>query len=123
MHFIVHCRPQYLWQLSLPNSLRDLSSNSFRTISSILNRKAIREHSPLGGGLLNPKDLTLNFNWKRPDLVGDSFKINCEYHARTNWRTNRRKNKRAVLADITTASFSVLGLPITICPQKCNRSL
>jgi hypothetical protein len=59
----------------LPNSLGDLSSISFGTISSILNRKAARFH--FSAGLLDPKDLTLDLNREGSDLIWDSFKINC----------------------------------------------
>jgi hypothetical protein len=112
-----------LGRFSLPNSLGDLPSNSFATISSIFNRKAVRQHSPFGGALLNPEDLALDLNRKGPDLIGDSFKVNGQHHARTNWRTNRRKHKRTVLADVSTAALSVLELPITVRPQKCNGCL
>jgi hypothetical protein len=51
-----------LGRFTLPNSLGDLSSISFRTISSILNRKAARFH--FSAGLLDPKDLTLDLDRK-----------------------------------------------------------
>jgi hypothetical protein len=51
-----------LGRSSLPNSLGDLSSISFWTIPSILNRKAARLH--FSAGLLDPKDLTLDLNRK-----------------------------------------------------------
>jgi hypothetical protein len=59
----------------LPNSLGDLSAISFRTISSILNRKAACFH--FSAGLLDPKDLTLDLNREGSDLFWDSFKINA----------------------------------------------
>jgi hypothetical protein len=66
--------------------------------------------------LLNPKDLTFDLNRKRSDLIGDSLKIDCEHHSRTDWRANWRKHKRTVLTDITTPAFCLSVLPIAIHP-------
>jgi hypothetical protein len=101
----------------------DQPSISFRTISSILNCKTTRQHSPLSGALLDSKDFTLHFHRKPSDLVGNSFEINFDYDTRTNWRAARRKNKRAVLADIAAAPFSLSRLSIPIGPPKCDRCL
>jgi hypothetical protein len=60
-----------LGRFTLPNSLGDLSSISFGTITSIFNRKAAC--FPFSGGLLDPKDLALDLNRNGSDLIWDSF--------------------------------------------------
>jgi hypothetical protein len=59
---------------------------ALRTISSILNRKATGQHSPLSRAPLDSKDLTIHFHRKAPDVIRNSFEINSEYDARPNWR-------------------------------------
>jgi hypothetical protein len=70
--------------------------------------------------LLDAKNLTLDLNRKAPYVIGNSFKINLENDIGTDWRTNRRKNKRAVLTDVPTAAHSLSGLPISVGPTKCD---
>src|SRR5579863_5536184 len=60
-------------KFALPKSVRNRSTTTRPSISSILNRKASRQHSPLGGTLLHSKDFALHFNGKPSDLIGDSF--------------------------------------------------
>jgi len=103
--------------------LRDLSSTSFRTISSILNCETTSQHSPLSGALLDPKDFPRHFHRKPSYLVGNSFEINFDYDTRTNRRAACRKNKRAVLADVAAAPFSLSRLSIPIGPPECDRCL
>jgi hypothetical protein len=52
-----------------------------------MNCKATRQHSPLSGALLGPKNLALDLNRKPANLIGNSFKIYLEYDTRTHWRT------------------------------------
>jgi hypothetical protein len=120
---VVNTGRNLLGRFALPNFSGDLSSISCRTISSILNRKAIRQHSSFCGALLNAKNLTLDLNRKAPDIIGNSFKINLENYIRTDWRTNGRKNKRTVLTDVSTATLSLTGLAISIRPPKCDGCL
>jgi hypothetical protein len=96
---------------------------AFRTISSILNRKTTRQHSPLSGALLNSKDFAFHFHGKPSDLIGNSFKINFEYDARTNRRAACRKYKRAMLAHVAAAAFSLSRFAVPIGPPKCNCGL
>jgi hypothetical protein len=86
-----------------------------------LNRKAAG--FPFSGGWLDPKDLTLDINREDTNLIRNAFTINGEYHARTDWRTNWRKDKRSVLTHVPAAAFALSGLLIPIRPPKCNGSL
>jgi hypothetical protein len=63
----------YLGRFILPNSFRDRTSSSILAISSILNRKTTRQHSPLSGTLLDAKHFTLYFDWEAPDFIRDSL--------------------------------------------------
>jgi hypothetical protein len=63
----------YLGRFILPNSFRDRSSGSIQAISSILNRKTTRQHSPLSGTLLDAKHFALYLDWEAPDFIGDSL--------------------------------------------------
>jgi|HubBroStandDraft_5_1064220.scaffolds.fasta_scaffold220448_2 hypothetical protein len=97
--------------------------NAFLTISSILDCKTAREHSPFGGALLDSKDLTLNFHGKPSYLIGNSFEINLDYDIGTNWRAACRKYKRTMLAHVAAAAFSLSRLAVAIGPPKCNCGL
>lgn len=90
-------------------------------VRSNLNRKAAG--FPFSGGWLDPKDLTLDINREDTNLIRNPFSINGEYHARTDWRTNWRKDKRSVLTHVPAAAFALSGLLIPIRPPKCNGSL
>jgi hypothetical protein len=112
-----------LGPFSLPNSFGDRSPKLFRTISSILNRKATRQHSPLGGALLYPKDFTLHLDRQASNFIGDSFQINFEYDTRSNRWAVRRKDKRAMLAYVAAAAFALSGLPVSVRPPKRDGGL
>ena len=55
----------------IPSEIRP--SSSILAISSILNRKAPRQHSPLSGTLLDAKHFTLYLDWEAPDFIRDSL--------------------------------------------------
>jgi hypothetical protein len=94
-----------------------------RTISLILNCKTTRQHSPLGGASLDSEDFALHFHRKPSDLIGNSFEINFDYDARTNWRAGCRKYKRAMLAHVAAAAFPLSRLSVPIGPPKRDRCL
>jgi hypothetical protein len=103
----------------VPNFFGELPVLSFGTITSISNCKAIHFH-PIGG-LFDPKNLALNLERTETLRIWDSFYSHFEFHIGADWRTNRRKDKSAMLADVTAAAFSPLRLPIPIRPPKRNR--
>jgi hypothetical protein len=104
----------------LPASFGDRSSISFWTISSILNGKATRQHSPFRRALLSPKNPTFDLNRQSANLVGNSFKIYIEDNTCTHRWAARRKNKRAMLAHVAAAAFSVSSLAAPIRPPEGN---
>jgi hypothetical protein len=117
---LLYAGRNFIGTFTLPNSMRNLTSISPNRISSILNRKATRQHSPFSRALLDAKDLAIYLYRQGTDLIRNSFEINFEYNARTDWRTIGRKDKRAMLTDVTTAALSLLGLPVPIRPPECD---
>jgi hypothetical protein len=71
--------------------------------------------------LFDPKNLALNLERTETLRIWDSFYSHCEFHIGADWRTNRRKDKSAMLTDVTAAAFSPSWLPIPIRPPKRNR--
>ena len=76
-----------------------------------------------GLGLLDPKNVTVDFDRKCFCRVGDRFKKDSKSDSSAKWRTGSRKNKCAALTDVTTAAFTLLVIPIFVRPPKHNRSL
>jgi hypothetical protein len=76
-----------------------------------------------GMGLLDPKNVTIDFDRKCFCRVGDRFKGDSKSDTSANWRTGSRKNKCAALTDVTTAAFTLLMIPIFVRPPKHNWSL
>jgi hypothetical protein len=73
--------------------------------------------------VLNPKDVTVEFDRKSFCSVWDRFKGESKSDTSAEWRTGSRKNKCAALTDVTTAAFTLLVIPIFVRPPKHNRSL
>jgi hypothetical protein len=108
---------------TLLNSAGNPSFDLFGTISSILNRKAAGYHSPLSWGLLNPKNLSVDYNRKGSGLIWNSIQINSQSDVCSDGRTPGRKHIRSMLTHVPTAAFALLEFPIPVCPPKCNRGL
>jgi hypothetical protein len=71
--------------------------------------------------LFDPKNLALDFERTETFRIWDSFYSHLEFDIRADWRTNRRKDKRTMLTDVTAAAISPLWLSIRIRPPKRNR--
>jgi hypothetical protein len=65
--------PEYPWQIPSAKIRGRSVALSLAMISSILNCKATRQHSPLSGALLYAEDFTLHLDWKASDFIGDSL--------------------------------------------------